>query len=330
MARLIKKISENKKHSRTHSKRNSSDKPTLAVIPCYNEEITIGSIVIRARRYVDRILVVDDGSSDDTARTARQAGAVVISHKKNKGKSSGIKTGFRYALDNGFDYVVTIDGDGQHNPDEIPALLENVVNNGNDISIGLRYGNTTEMPKWRRVGKRVLDYATSFGNGGYVTDSQCGFRAFNKKAVQGLLPKLNGGRFNAESEELIKAHELGLKIVNTNVACKYKNLDTSTKNPASHAFSVLKYIIWLVAERRPLLFISIPGFVLVITGLLMGIYTLQHYNQTGVFLILQAILISIFLILGALAVFIGLVLNVLPRIIERLYERELPDDYHFT
>jgi len=106
-------------------------------------------------------------------------------------------------------------------------------------------------------------------------------------------------------------------------------LDTSTKNPASHAFSVLKYIIWLVAERRPLLFISIPGFVLVITGLLMGIYTLQLYNQTGVFLILQAILISIFLILGTLAVFIGLVLNVLPNIIKRLYERELPDDYHF-
>jgi len=93
---------------------------------------------------------------------------------------------------------------------------------------------------------------------------------------------------------------------------------------------VLKYIIWLVAERRPLLFIGIPGFVLVITGLLMGIYTLQHYNQTGMFLILQAILISIFLVLGTLAVFIGLVLNVLPNIIKRLYEGELPDDYHFT
>ena len=135
--RSIKKISENKKRSRTYSKHYHSDKLSLAVIPCYNEEITIGSMVIRARRFVDRVLVVDDGSSDDTARTARQAGAIVISHKNNKGKSSGIKTGFRYALDNGFEYVVTIDGDGQHNPDEIPALLKNVVNNGNDISIGL-------------------------------------------------------------------------------------------------------------------------------------------------------------------------------------------------
>jgi len=275
-------------------------------------------------------LVVDDGSSDDTARTARQAGAIVISHKENKGKSSGIKTGFKYALNKGYDYVVTIDGDGQHNPDEIPALLKNVYNNGNDISIGLRYGNTTEMPKWRRVGKRVLDYATSFGNGGYVTDSQCGFRAFNKKAVKGLLPRLNGGGFNAESEELIKAHDLGLKIVNTKVACKYKNLDTSTKNPASHALSVLKYIIILVAERRPLLFIGIPGFVLMITGLLMGIYTLQNYNITGVFPILQAILVSIFLVLGTLAFFIGLVLNVLPNIIKRSYEEKPIDNYYFT
>ena len=316
--RVIKKINENKKCSRTHSKHYNSDKTTLAVIPCYNEEITIGSIVIKTRRYVDRILVVDDGSSDDTARTARQAGAIVISHKNNKGKSSGIKTGFRYALDNGFDYVVTIDGDGQHNPDEIPALLKNIVNNRNDISIGLRYGKTTEMPKWRRVGKRVLDYATSLGNGGYVTDSQCGFRAFNKKAVQSLLPKLNGGGFNAESEELIKAYEIGLKIVNTNVACKYKNLDTSTKNPTSHGFSVLKYVIWLVAEKRPLLFIGVPGFFLILLGIFFAVQTLQHYNQTQVFLISYAILVSIFSIIGALGMFMGLMLNVLPSILKRV------------
>jgi len=329
LARPINKNSKNKKLSRDHSKHKRSDKLTLAVIPCYNEEITIGSIVIRTARYVDNVLVVDDGSIDDTARTAKQAGAIVISHKDNKGKSSGIKTGFRYALNNGYDYVVTIDGDGQHNPNEIPALLKNVVNSGNDISIGLRCGDTTEMPKWRRVGKRVLDYVTSFANGGYVTDSQCGFRAFNKKAVKSLLPRLNGGGFNAESEELIKAHDLGLKIVSTKVACKYKNLDTSTKNPASHALSVLKYVVYLVAERRPLLFIGIPGFVLIIIGLIMGIYTLQRYNQTGMFPILQAILISIFLVLGTLAVFIGLVLNVLPNIIKRLYDGELQDNYHF-
>ena len=287
------------------------------IIPCYNEEVTIGSIALKAKSHVDTVLVVDDGSTDDTARIAKQAGAVVISHNKNMGKSAGIKTGFKYALANGFDYLVTIDGDGQHNPDEIPAVLGNVVNNGYDISIGTRYGDSTEMPKWRRVGKRLLDYTTSFGNGGYVTDSQSGFRAFNKKALQSITPKLNGDAFSVESEQLIKAHELGLGIVNTHITCKYKNLDTSTKNSTSHGFSVLGYVIWLIAEKRPLLFIGVPGFVLVILGLIFGIHTLQYYNQTHVFLIPYAILVSILLIIGALGVFMGLVLGVLPNIIKR-------------
>jgi len=191
--------------------------------------------------------------------------------------------------------MVTIDGDGQHNSSEIPSVLGNIMNNGYDISIGYRAGNKTEMPKWRRVGKRILDHTTGFGNGGFVTDSQCGFRAFNKKAVKGLTSRLNGGAFNVESEQLIKAHELGLNVVNTRVSCKYENLDTSTKNPASHGFSVLKYVLWLIAEKRPLLFIGIPGFVLVIL----------------------AILVSIFLIVGVIGMFMGLVLNVLPNIIKR-------------
>ena len=323
LVRFIKKTNESQKKSRAYLKRYYVDKHTLAIIPCYNEEATIGSVVLKARRYVNRVLVVDDGSSDDTAKIAMQAGAVVIKHKKNGGKSSGIKTGFRYALDNGFNYVVTIAGDGQHNPDEIPAILGNLMNNGHDISIGFRSGGGTEMPMWRKAGKRVLDYATSFGNGGHITDSQCGFRAFNKKAVQSLLPRLNGGDFNVESEELIKAHEMDLKVVNTNVTCRYKNLDTSTKNPASHALSVLNYIIRLVAEKRPLLLISVPGFILVLFGFFLTIDTLQYYNQTHVFLIHHAIMIAVFLIIGTLGMFMGLILNVLPTIIQRAREPDI-------
>jgi len=297
---------------------NKIEKCTLVVVPCYNEDATIGSVVLKAKRHVDKVLVVNDGSSDDTAKIAKEAGATVISHKENRGKSAGIKTGFKYALANGFDYVVTIDGDGQHNPAEIPTVLGNILNNGNDISIGFRSGNSTEMPKWRKVGKRILDYTTSFGNGGFVTDSQCGFRAFNKKAVKGLVTRLNGGEFNVESEQLIRANELALKVVNTHVGCRYNNLNTSTKNPTSHGFSVLSYVIWLVAERRPLLFIGVPSFALVILGLIFAIHTLQYYNQTGVFLVHYAIMISILLIVGVIGMFMGLMLNVLPNILKRV------------
>jgi len=293
---------------------------TLALIPCYNEEATIGSIVLKSKRYVNEVVVVDDGSIDDTARVAKEAGAVVISHNKNCGKGIAIKTGFKYAIKRNFDYVITIDGDGQHNPDEISLVLGNLMNNGHDITLGLRSGSNTEMPSWRRIGKRVLDYATGFGNGGYITDSQCGFRAFNKKAIAAIYPKLNGDAFSVESEQLIKAHELGLGVTHTNVTCKYKNLDTSTKNSASHGFSVLSYVIWLIAERRPLLFIGVPGFVLAVIGIFLGILTLQCYNQTGFFNIPYALLCSMFLIIGALGMFMGLVLNVLPHIIKQARE----------
>ena len=305
------------------SNSSNNGKRTLALIPCLNEDQTIGSIVLKTKKHVDKVLVIDDGSSDDTARIAKAAGARVISHKKNYGKSVAIKTGFKYALKYNYDYVITIDGDGQHNPDEIPAILGNLMNNGYDVSIGYRLGENTEMPFWRKIGKRVLDYATSVGCGGRVTDSQCGFRGFNKKAVEGLFHKLNGGAFSVESEQLIKAHELGLGVVNTTVSCKYKDLDTSTKNPTSHGISVLSYVIWLVAERRPLLFIGVPGFIFVIIGLLFGILTLQSFNQTQVFIVGYAILTSIFLIIGVLGMFIGLMLNTLPRIIQKIREGDI-------
>ena len=195
---------------------------SLALIPCYNEEATIGSVVLKAKRYVDKVSVINDGSNDDTARIAKDAGATVVFHKKNKGKTEGIRTGFKYALTHRFKYVVTIDGDGQHNPDEIPVVLGDLQDNGHDVVIGTRYGESTEMPLWRKFGKRILDYFTSFGNGGHVTDSQCGFRAFNKKAMRGITPRLNGEEYSVESEQLIKAHDLGLNVGKTHICVNIK------------------------------------------------------------------------------------------------------------
>jgi len=123
-----------------------------------------------------------------------------------------------------------------------------------------------------------------------------------------------------ESEQLIKAHDLGLQIGNTRVSCKYNDLETSTKTPTSHGISVLSYVITMIAEKRPLLFISVPGFFLILIGILLGIYTLQYYNTTHVFLIPHAILVSIFLIIGALAVLIGLILNIIPSMLRRARE----------
>lgn len=263
----------NTKDNRTYLDRKTSHSSprSIVLIPCYNEEATVGSVVLQAKRYVDTVVVVDDGSSDNTVEIAKDAGAIVLSHHKNRGKGAALKTGFQYAHEHNFDYIVTIDGDGQHNPIEIPMVLGNVMNNGHDISIGYRFGISTEMPTWRRVGKRVLDYTTSMGTGGFVTDSQCGFRAFNKRAVALIAPKLRGNAFSIESEQLIIAHEVGLKVINTNVTCKYQNLKTSTKNPASHGLSVLVYVLWVVAKQRLLLYFGILGFISIVIGLVLKI-----------------------------------------------------------
>ena len=303
----------------------------LCVIPCYNEEVTIGSVVIKCKQYVDEVLVIDDGSKDQTSMIARNAGAIVLSHNKNQGKAAGIKTGFRYSIDNDFDYVITLDGDGQHNADEIPQILKkiikkNEIDENNDIAIGTRYGKDTEMPLYRRFGKRVLDYTTSFGSGGNLTDSQSGFRAFSKKAVNSLTPRLKGNEFSVESEQLILANELGLKTANAHVSCKYQSIGnadaTSTKTPTSHGLGVLGYIIWLIAEKRPLLYIGVPGLSFVIFGIYWGIITLQDYNKYHVFPIEYALVTSLFTIVGIIAVFIGLLFNTLPQIIKRIIDEK--------
>ena len=291
---------------------------SIVIIPCYNEEATIGKIIFKARNFVNEVLVIDDGSSDNTKKIARDMGATVITHKTNKGKSAGIKTGFKYALNNNYDYVITMDGDAQHDPNEIPILLNNLKNNGHDITLGIRYGNSTEMPLWRKFGKRVLDYATSFGNGGFVTDSQCGFRAFNKKAIENILPRLKGNSFSVESEQLIRAYEIGLKIECQLISCRYKDLNTSKKTPTSHGISVLTYILWLSAVRKPLIYLALPGFISLIIGTFLGIYLLESYSLTNIFNVLLAISAGLLIIVGIFISLIGIFLRVFPVITRQI------------
>ena len=297
----------------------NEEKKILAAIPCYNEEATIGSVVIKAKRYVDEVIVIDDGSTDDTATVAEEAGAKVIRHEENRGKAYAIKKAFKYALENGFDIIVTLDGDGQHNADEIPDMLEPILNGKADMSICFRSGKLTEMPFWRKIGKRILDYATGVA-GGKITDSQCGFRAFNRNAIEAFAKRLRGNGFSVESEEIVLANDSNLRIVEVKTTCKYKNLKTSKKNPFTHGPSVLSFLIWLIAERHPLLFIGIPGLALVLVGFFFGYRTVRFYNKTHVFLISYALVTAILLIIGALAILMSLLLNVLPHIIERARE----------
>ena len=145
---------------------------------------------------------------DNTAKIARDAGATVISHGTRMGKGRGIKSALRYAVEHNYDCLVFLDGDGQHDPAEIPRLIEPILSDTADFVIGFR--TFDQMPAYRRLGRAVLDLASS--NGSSITDSQCGFRALSKKTMESMLITLRKDDFSTESEMLQIAQEKHLRI----------------------------------------------------------------------------------------------------------------------
>ncbi len=152
----------------------------IVAIPAYNEEVAIGSVVLRSLKHADIVIVIDDGSEDRTAEVAKAAGALVLSHAKNEGKGAGIRDAFLYANNSGADVLVLIDGDGQHDPHEIPHLIEPLITEEADLVNGSRFLGAAEnnVPRYRRVGQEILTLATNAGTRRKITDTQSGFRAF--------------------------------------------------------------------------------------------------------------------------------------------------------
>ena len=208
----------------------------VAIIPAYNEEKALADVIGKTLEHVDEVIVVDDGSSDKTSEVAIEAGARVIRHSVNLGKGEALKSGFKAIGDDSI--IITIDGDGQHNPSEIPDLVRPIIEDGADLVNGSRYMNGPEenTPAYRRVGQKVLDIATNISAGTKVTDSQSGFRAFSPKSKNVFRFKDTG--FGIESEMLVDAAEAGLKIVEVPITVRY-DLDGSTKDPITHGVGVL-------------------------------------------------------------------------------------------
>jgi glycosyltransferase involved in cell wall biosynthesis len=279
----------------------------LLAIPCYNEEIAIGSILIRASKFADRIVVIDDGSTDRTTEIARDAGVEVIVHEKNEGKGAGIRDAFNYAKEINADILVLIDGDGQHDPGEIPSLIEPILKGTADMVNGSRFLGkcTNNVPKYRRVGQEVLTMATNAGGNCRVTDSQNGFRAFSKNTFDCFSFKQNG--MAIESEMLMDASKANLDLIEVPINVRY-DVAGSTYNPVSHGFNVLNSIIKLVSQRRPLLFFSLPGSILLVIGSLFFIATLNTFNQTHSISTVNAIAGMLCVIIGIFSLFTGMTL----------------------
>ena len=213
---------------------------SIAIIPAYNEEVAISAIVKRSLKFVDYVLVVDDGSTDRTSQIAKDAGARVIKHYNNLGKGVSLKDAF--AEVRGSDIVVTIDGDGQHNPNEMPELMRPIREGRADIVNGSRYLNgSDDASAYRRAGLRVLDIATNITSGTHVTDSQSGFRAFSGKTIPYFRFRDTG--FGIESEMLADAAENNFRILEVPITVRYDVENPSTNGPVNHVMGVLFKII---------------------------------------------------------------------------------------
>ena len=283
-----------------------------ALLPAYNEEVSIGSMVLLTRQFADRVIVVDDGSSDRTAEVAVMAGAEVLRHPENRGKGAALKTGF--ALMNGDSVIVTIDTDGQHDPADIPRLVEPILQGEADMVNGSRYlnGDKKDTPFYRRVGQKVLDTATNFDAGLSVTDSQSGFRAFSGRAKEVFRFHQNG--LAIESEMLADAAAAGLRIKEVAIGVRY-DVGTSSEHPVTHGVRVLVNVLHDMELRRPLFYFTVPGMLLAGAGILMGLESLRVFAHGGSLQYAPTLLMVFLTLIGSFMALTGIILHSISRIL---------------
>ncbi len=295
----------------------------VAGMPMYNEEETIGTVVTKALRHVDAVICIDDGSSDSSARIAEKCGAIVVRHRINRGYGGALKSLFIKARELNADALVVLDSDGQHETSDIPKLLKPILSGEADFTIGSRFingGGGTDMPAYRRLGIKVITAASNLSSDLGIKDTQSGFRAFSRSAIERL-------RFDSEGMELSlemleDAHDKDLTIQEVPTIIRYDVPKGSNFTAVSHGFTVLSWALLSLSQKKPILVLGIPGLGLFATGAAMGLNLAQgitgeidNYIGTG----LSAVWIGV---LGLSLMATGLVLQSARGFLKHLLVRE--------
>ncbi|MFQ5621715.1 MAG: glycosyltransferase family 2 protein [Candidatus Nanoarchaeia archaeon] len=286
----------------------------VACIPAYNKEETIAKVVIQTQRYVDRVFVCDDGSTDFTAEIAKRVGATVIEHEKNMGKGAALRSLFRASMELNPDVVVTLDADLQHDPQEIPKILQPILNQEASMVIGSRSLNKERTPLYRRFGNCVLDKLTNMGSGRNASDTQSGFRAYSREALTKI--KISDDGIGVDSQILMDASRKNLSIAEVPITTIYGK-NTSTFNPVRHGLSVLISIGKFVFFRKPL-YIGIPGLIILSVGGGLFGYLLHLYNATRYFSVPIALIGITLVILGMLLLITTIILYAIKNLLNEI------------
>ena len=295
----------------------------IAGLPMYNEEETIGTIVTKVLDYVDDVICVDDGSSDSSARIAESCGAIVHRHRVNRGYGGALKSLFAKAREMNADALIILDSDGQHEPSDIPKLLKPILDGEAEFVIGSRFvdgGGSEDMPAYRRLGIKVITAASNLSSDLEIQDTQSGFRAFSKLAIERL-------RFDSEGMELSlemleDAHEKELKILEIPTVIRYDVPKGSNFTALSHGFTVLAWAMVSLSQKKPLLVLGLPGFGLFAAGAAMALNAVNGISDSVDTLVgpgLTAVWIGV---LGLALMATGLVLQSARNFLRHLLVRE--------
>ena len=274
-------------------------------IPAYNEEENIAKIISQLKDIASSIIVCDDHSTDNTNKIAKSLGVDVVTHSKNMGYGSAIKSIFAKAKEIDSDVLVTMDADGQHRIEDLKKILEPILSGTVDVCIGSRFleKNVENVPSYRKVGIKVLTKLTNVSLKEAITDSQSGFRAYAKTAISEIIPTESGMAIS--NEILLKASNLNLRIGEVPIVVLYDG-DTSTHNPVSHGTSVFVSTLKFIAIEHPLRFFVLPGVLILRLGLSFVLWALQLFSDSGM-LVTNITLIGIAcLIFGAILIVNGI------------------------
>ena len=300
----------------------------IVTIPAYNEEKTIGKVITEIPREIEgidqiEVLVINDGSTDNTVKEARKAGAdKIVSHKKNLGLGISFRDGIEEALKMGADIIVNIDADFQYNAEEIPRLIEPILNGKADMVLGDRQINTLDhMPRGKKTGNKVATWVTRRVTGLPVRDAQTGFRAFSKEAA--LRMNLTGN-YTYVQETLIQAANKNLTV--KEIPIEFRRREGESRLISSlfgYAKSAGNTIIRSYRDYQPFRVFTAIGVVIIVIGLIVGFRVLIHYFTTGLVTpyLPSAVLATVLLIVGLQVIVFGLLADMLKT--QRMLDEEI-------
>ena len=298
----------------------------VAGIPAYNEEKTIARVVLGAQKYAHIVVVCDDGSTDLTGEIAERLGAVVVRHERNAGYGAAIQSLFKRAWALKADVLVTLDGDGQHDPAEIPRLVKPIEDGVAEVVLGSRFmdkNGTAEMPAYRQLGVKVITKLSNGSGKNGISDAQSGFRAYSKRAIE-RLGAISENGMSASIELLRTVQKSGLKVCEVPISCKYADtvgVKTSTENAAKHGLGLLMSLIKLVVEDRPLSFLGIPGIMSIALGTWFGVWMMEMYASSHSIVTNVALASIAFILIGFFMVSTAITLYAITRISDKISKK---------